>query len=652
MSILFRLFCLLFVLASPALAASPGGVSSWVETPQGKVRLIAATTGIGGPGGADEIRLGLQFSLLPGWKIYWRSPGEAGIPPSIDWTGSENLAGDAADFHWFWPTPQRFSFYGLQTVGYAGDVVLPINARAKAPSLPAHLRGRVDFLVCSDICVPQTAALALDLDAGTGEPGAEHHLLERFRSKVPGSGALHGFSLVSASRFAEGDKSFLRLVLRAEQAPWDAPDAFVHGDGSYDAPQLSLSEDGREATLTLEEFAPADPEHLSITIVDGERAFEAQAQVSPAGAPAPLSPLQPPSRTLLTILVFAVAGGLLLNVMPCVLPVLAIKALGIINLAEQDNRHVRLSFLASAAGIMVSFWLLALVAIGIKMAGIAVGWGIQFQQPAFLIFMIVILVLFAANLLGLFEIPLPGWLSGLTVERRTTLRSHFFSGMLATLLATPCSAPFLGTAVGFALARGSWEIIAVFTALGLGLGAPYLAMSLWPSLVYRLPRPGRWMLTVRRLLGLALLATALWLGTVLATQSGWWGKSSAESQPADGWVAFDPSAIPALVAAGKTVFVDVTADWCLTCKVNKTVVLEREEIQRRLKEPDVVRMRGDWTTPDAAISAYLNTFGRYGIPFNAVYGPGQPQGKALPELLSENAVLEALDTAALKNKKE
>lgn len=648
MGFLFRFFLILFALCPGVHAASPDAVSPWSQTPQGNVRLVSATTGIGGPHEPSEVRLGLEFDLLPGWKIYWHSPGEAGTPPQIDWQGSENVH----SFRWRWPAPERFTFFGLETVGYKGRIILPIDALADDPAQPVRLRARLSFLVCSDICVPQSATLSLDLDGGWGRPGAAYSELERFRALEPGDGVALGLSLTSAIRFEKDGKHFVRLTLRSRQDVWRTPDVFLEGPGSYGAPVVSLSEDGYDATLTIEDFLNLPSEGLSVTVVDGNRAFHARTDTVPLVAPPGPSvpdalPVPPADRTFVSILLLALTGGLILNVMPCVLPVLSLKALGILRLTEHDTSHVRLSFLVSAAGIMVSFWLLALTAITIKSAGIAVGWGIQFQQPAFLIFMIAILCFFSANLSGWFEIPLPSWIAGFSIDRRTTLSSHFFSGMLATLLATPCSAPFLGTAVGFALARGPSEILAVFTALGLGLSLPYLAMSLWPRLVYRLPRPGRWMLTVRRLLGAALLATAVWLGSVLGHQLGWFEKEDT----ADIWVPLDPPSIPKLVSEGNVVFVDVTADWCLTCKLNKVAVLERQTVRERLNDPAVIRMRGDWTQPDDMISAYLNSFGRYGIPFNAVYSRSHPSGAVLPELLTEAVVLDALDSALGLNKK-
>jgi suppressor for copper-sensitivity B len=333
---------------------------------------------------------------------------------------------------------------------------------------------------------------------------------------------------------------------------------------------------------------------------------------------------------------------------------------------------------------------LAAAMVGFKAAGIAVGWGVQFQQPLFLVFMVALVTVFACNLWGLVEVPLPSWLAGLGAKGdEKSLLGNFAIGAFATLLATPCSAPFLGTAIGFALAAGPLEIFAIFMALGIGLAAPYLAVAAAPRLAMGLPRPGRWMLVLRRVLGVALAATAAWLVSVLVTQIGGtaalavaglvvaaaaalWRLSApalrrvvpaallaaafivplvAATPPAASagdafWRDFDRGEIDPLVRGGSIVFVDVTADWCLTCKVNKELVIDAPSMRRRLEAPDVVAMRADWTRPSDAIAAYLRSFGRYGIPFNAVYGPGAPRGIALSEILTADRVLAALGAAA------
>jgi len=676
------------------------GASPWIRTDQTEVRLVSATTAVGE---TARVRLGLQFRLKPGWKIYWRRPGVAGFPPRIDWSGSRNLR----EARLRWPAPKRFSVLGLDTMGYSGEVVLPIDAALVERGQPLGLSGKLDYLTCSEICVPYTAKLALDVPAGSAGATQHAHLIERFDSQVPRDAASAGFA-IERTEIAPGPRGpTLRVEVRSPEL-LSAPDLFVEGPERVEflAPEVRLLEGGRRARFLLAATTLGDDPPvltdvpLTLTLIDGQLSMEETVRAV-AGAPVADGDL----ARLLVILGLALLGGLILNLMPCVLPVLSIKLLHLVGHGGGERHRVRRGFVASAAGIIASFALLAAVLSALKAAGLAIGWGIQFQQPVFLIAMTLVLTLFAANLWGLFEIRLPGAVTEAALhasdeaDHKSSLTGHFLTGAFATLLATPCSAPFLGTAVGFALSRGVLEIFAVFLALGVGLALPYLLIAAAPSIATRLPRPGRWMVVLKGVLGLALAATAAWLVTVLAAQTGaigalavaaamvvaigvlWlrhrlpegrrWAGSAAvvavaaiafilpgrlagqgEEAPvmeaASGpWRPFAPAAIPALVAEGEVVFVDVTADWCITCQANKKLVLNRGEVARRLGGKGVVAMRADWTRPSDEIAGYLASFDRYGIPFYAVYGPRAPTGLALPELLTSGIVLDALDGAAL-----
>ncbi|MEO3428398.1 protein-disulfide reductase DsbD domain-containing protein [Pelagibius sp. CAU 1746] len=686
-----------------ALAALPlvpqsgfGAASGWAEEEQGRLRLISAQQSLAGA----AVDLGLEFDLQPGWKIYWRTPGDAGLPPRADWSGSENLK--QAEIAW--PVPHRFSLFGLETFGYGDQIVLPVRAVAERPGEALKLRAKVDYLLCEDICIPYTADLSLDLPAGDGARAPQAFLIESFRGQVPGLGAERGLGITNVALRGSLERPLLQVTVRSEQ-PFQAPDLLVEGPPGFvfGVPEVSLSDGGRQATLnvaatTVLPDRVLEGKSVTVTVTDGLRGIEKEAV---ARFQTPPVPPAPDFATLAGLLGLALLGGLILNLMPCVLPVLSIKLLSVVQQGGREGGAVRLSFLASAAGVVFSFLVLASLLVGLKAAGLAVGWGIQFQQPLFLSALALVMTLFACNLLGFFEVPLPGFVGRLAAKGTgegadRSLLGNFATGVLATLLATPCSAPFLGTSVGFALSRGALEIYLIFTALGLGLALPYLLVAAAPRLVSWLPRPGHWMVTLRRILGLLLAATAVWLLSVLAAQVGlpaaaltgglllglglvlWQGRKlsprnglatsalaavlalAAFALPAglggglpDGpaprqatagdpaWRALDAAAIPGLVAEGRVVFVDVTADWCITCQVNKKLVLDSDGITALLTDPSVVRMRGDWTLPSEAISDYLAGFGRYGIPFNAVYGPGAPEGLALPELLSQEAVAAA-----------
>ncbi len=489
----------------------------------------------------------------------------------------------------------------------------------------------------------------------------------------------------------------LTVRLHSRDQAFAAPDLFVEGlaKGSPGRPEVALSQSAHSARITVPireaDTAGVIGKKLTLTLVDGARAAEFTATPSPAAAASG-------SKRLLPILVIALIGGLVLNAMPCVLPVLSLKLLSVASHAGAERQRVRLGLLMTALGVIASFGLIATALIAMKASGAAIGWGIQFQWPWFIAAMAALTTLFAASLWGWLPILLPRFAYEAAAEIRAErpYADAFLTGAFATLLATPCSAPFVGTAVGFALAQRPVEIAMVFAALGVGMAAPYLAVSAFPRLVRLLPRPGRWMNGLRLFLGLALAGTALWLLWVLSALSGapvaivtaaaltavvlllalksrnvipaalakLTGKVAAalvaaavlgpafagvaapdQSERTGRWEAFDAAQIPQLVEKGKIVFVDVTAAWCLTCKVNEAVVLDREPVAARLFGPGVIAMRGDWTRPDPALTRYLESFGRYGIPFNAVYGPGRPQGELLPELLTERAVERALNHA-------
>jgi suppressor for copper-sensitivity B len=413
-----------------------------------------------------------------------------------------------------------------------------------------------------------------------------------------------------------------------------------------------------------------------------------------------------PGRGLGMMLLLAALGGLILNAMPCVLPVLSLKVFGLVRSAGQGRSEVVRGALATAAGILASFWALALAAIAARAAGAAVGWGVQFQRPGFVAFLAVVVVLFCLNLWGLFEIPLPQRLARLGGSGpREGMAGHFASGLFATLMATPCSAPFLGTAVGFALAQEAPAILAIFTAVGLGMALPYLLLAAAPGTARLLPRPGAWMDTLRGILGFLLAAAAVWLFYVLASQvspervaavelgllalslflwlrhrrllSGgsrtgtrWIAEAgmvaavvltvgiaalspggrdprlAAESSAGlISWEPWNRARAESLAGAGRLVFVDVTADWCFTCKVNERLVLETPEVAGAFTEHGVVPMKADWTNKNDEIGKFLAEHGRYGIPFYLLYRPGE-EPRVFSELLSKEGLLEAVKTAS------
>jgi suppressor for copper-sensitivity B len=682
-------------LAAPAQAAEPHA-SDWAGiNSETQLRLISAAAGTGD---LEELRLGLQFR---------------GYPPEVDWSQSTGV--DDAEF--LWPAPVRFKIFGIEAVGYKEEVVFPLNVRLAQVGETVTLRARVTYLTCKDICIPGEETLVLDIPAGPAAATPFAAMIDRYWARVPVSAVSVGVSIEQAVFMPVEDGVSLRVAIMSDR-PLVEPDLFAEGPplAFFEDPQVRLSRDGRYAVITLLGIGATPDEVVASpmlgTLVTPDLAVEESFEPGLVDEFPPLPPeferalnaLNSSGGSLWAILGLALLGGLILNLMPCVLPVLSLKLLSVLGHGGRENADVRLGFLASVAGIVTSFMVLAAVLAALKVAGMSIGWGIQFQQPVFLAIMVVVVTLFACNLFGLFEITLPSRLNDLmtpgvgpTQRHHHSLGGHFLTGVFATLLATPCSAPFLGTAVGFAFARGTAEIFMVFGALGVGLSLPYLLVAAFPGMATRLPRPGKWMAGMKRFLGVLLAATGLWLVSVIAAEAGietatgiaiaalligvvlavrniegsrlghHAGKAAvllaavivaaplfAPAGADDGaravdnsvWRPFDQAEIRRLVADGKTVLVDVTADWCLTCQVNKAVVLNRDPIAALLESGEVVAMKADWTRPSQEIADYLASFGRYGIPFDAVYGPRAPGGVVLPEILVTDSVLAAFEEAA------
>ena len=683
-------FCFaLFVLSCLALGSARADdyASDWASTDQGAARLVVS------PGQDGNFRLGLDFKLQPGWKIYWRSPGDAGLPPTVDWAGTEN----AVIGNFAWPVPERFELSGLETFGYEGDVLLPATVTVPQAAGAVHLKAAVDFLTCRELCVPNDVTLDLALPAGLEGPGPYGDLIGRFQARVPDDGSRVGLMLQTAAVGGTGKSARLDLRLQATPAIAE-PDAIVEDASPVVFGRPTMGGGGLETHLILPVLDGADKlatlvgKPLTVTVIDRAAPADAPRAATVTLAATPLVDAGDGAADLVLVMAIAVLGGFILNFMPCVLPVLSIKLLALIGEAGHGRQRLRASFLATAAGILASFLAMAAALAAAKSAGLSIGWGVQFQEPVFLAALAALVTLFACNLMGWFEIQLPWWLAGRLQGGGASLAGSFFSGAFATLLATPCSAPFLGTAVGFALAGGPADILIIFACLGIGLALPYLVVAAVPSLARFLPRPGRWMLTLRRVLGLLLAGTALWLVWVLGEQAGPIAAGAVAAlglsatltlalghrlqhlgrvfalasavlllgmlaPPAflvqtgtaaaldAGWARFDPAAIGPAVARGQVVFVDVTASWCLTCQVNERLVLDKPDVKASLGASGIVAMRADWTRPDPAIAAFLKRYGRYGIPFNVVYGPGAPDGLPLSEVLTTTAVEAALAKA-------
>lgn len=705
----FFLLCLSLFFTVFPFAFAHAVSTAWQEEEQIRTRIVSAQDSFAQGG----FFLGVEQELKKGWKTYWRSPGAAGYPLRIDAQGSENLK----TLEILWPVPRRFAFSGLENFGYRDSVLFPVKVELEDPKKPLELQLLLSYLVCNEICIPYENRFSLHLSPGIAFDSLEAPLIQEALDKVPApyKGEQQGFDAVHLVK--RGQELWLKGTVQtatgadgdlAERSPgngflsrkddFSGFDIIVEGPPSFAFSPPHFNRLDRHKfvfDIAVENFEAdqttvLEGKQLLLTFVHEEgKSFERQI-VAHHGFDADTGRMDIgwlPSSAIFSFLVLAFFGGLILNIMPCVLPVLSLKFMVLVSRAGQDQLVVRRGFIVTAGGILVSFLLLALAAMSLKALGLSIGWGMQFQQPVFLVFMVFVLLFFALNLFGLFTIPSPSFVNDLAVEKTASrgYRSDFYTGVFATLLATPCSAPFLGTAVAFALSGSILDILVIFLALGLGMSLPYLVISAFPQLARVVPRPGGWMKAVKLLMGVALLGTSFWFVTVIYAQTGPWlvagllgfcllsllclclpvkgrwvfvallfvgamslaffaPSSETAERKEENWLTFDEDAILGLVAQGRVVFVNVTADWCITCQVNKRLVLDRRPIRRVFHDNNVVLMQADWTKPDEAIFAYLEANGRYGIPFNKVYGPQKPEGLDLPEILTQNQVLKAVNT--------
>lgn len=621
----------------------------------------------------------LTVELKPGWKTYWRSPGEGGVAPKISWP-------DGVTDSWSWPVPSRFDISGMTTQGYNDKVTIPITLDGVRGDT---LDGTLTLSTCSNVCLLTDYPLHLDFTQPVAE-GFRSAFAQAMRA-VPGTS---GVSADLSAWLSDGNL----VVTGTTDGKWDNPGIFFDPlEGDILPGEPVIKHDGNTLRVTVpvtdewgDKPASLKGKALSFVLTNGDRAQ--QTTMTVGTTPEETSVVDGIGKMVL----FALLGGLILNLMPCVLPVMGMKLNSILH-AGSDGRTIRLRFLATSAGIVTSFMLLAAMVTALKLAGASLGWGIQFQNPWFIGLMVAVTFLFALNLFGVFEMLLPSAAAGrLATAGGTGIGGSFCEGVFATLLATPCSAPFLGTAVAFALGAPLHALWLIFLMLGVGMSLPWLFVALVPKTALLLPKPGRWMNTLKVVLGLMMLASSFWLATLLSlhlgdrvTQvvllmlvavtlalfamkrqtasplfwlvvialSGFGGyqvrgllnappdASALNTAQAIPWQPLSEEAIVQALAQGKRVFVDISADWCVTCKVNEHRVLNQPEIVAALRQPDVVALRGDWSQPSALIAAFLAKRNRYAIPFNAVYGPGLPDGEFLSPLLDKRTLVITLNNA-------
>jgi len=697
------------LLVCAAAAAQPA--AAVVSTPQVRAELVAhAPEGVAA---GKPLWLGLKLEHQRDWHTYWKNPGDSGLPTTLEWTLPAGVTAGPIE----WPTPRRLPIGPLLNYGYDGTVLLPVALQVPADfaaeTLPVKLHA--EWLVCKDLCIPEAGDFVLELPARAATAG-HVALFEAARAALPRPGVG-----VQASAEVQGDALVVRVT--GLPASWtgralaffpetpgvlhNAAKPETRWSGAEWTARLALDPHRTEAPATLPAVLAADGLTAGLetsVAVKGPwpplpsaqaaaPAADARSATGPGAGAYAETPRQAPLGLGLA-LVLALGGGVLLNLMPCVFPVLSLKVLGFARHAA-DRRALLGGGLAYTAGVVVSFVALAALMLALRAGGEQIGWGFQLQSPWFVAALAVLFTLIGLNLAGVFELGsvLPGaWLAA---RARHPIADAVLTGVLAVAVASPCTAPFMGAALGLAVTLPAAQALAVFCALGLGMALPYLAASAWPALAARLPRPGPWMVHFKTLMAFAMFAAVVWLVWVLGQQVGvdgaatllgvlvavafaawalgstslgpvarrgfgaaalalvaaalFWALPSWQheavartSQAGERWQPWSGERVAQALAEGRPVFVDFTAAWCVTCQFNKRTTLGRDEVLDAFAGKRVLLLRADWTRRDAAISAELARLARSGVPVYALYAPGGGAPTLLSEILSVDEIKRAL----------
>ena len=651
--------------AGPAMALESASVTSERLT----ATLVSDTDSIAG----QPFKLALRLRMAPGWHTYWQNPGDAGAPAELTIMGAN--AGPIQ-----WPTPERIPGGPLMTYGYSNEILLPITVTPGA--VPARIEAFATWLVCERICVPEEGRFTLDLPAGTPGPSAEAPLFAAAEARAPRPSPFEARVGPDGTLSVQGAGLSGATVRDA----WFFPSAW--GAIEHAAPQTLSVRDGvvELALKTGSVFPAGKPLDGTLVLRDaGGQESYLQVSATPGPAAAPGVPLW---RTLL----LAFAGGLILNLMPCVFPVLAMKAVAVSRMSGQARGTVRAGAVFYTLGVLAAFTALAAALLAARAAGSAAGWGFQFQSPVFVAAMAWVMFAVGLNLSGVFDVGgrLAG--AGQGLAARDGHAGSFFTGLLAVLVATPCTAPFMGAAIAAALAAPAAVTLGVFMVMGLGLAAPYAVLAFAPGLARALPRPGAWMETLRGALAFPMYAAVAWLIWVLSLQAGpdgvlgavaglvllgfaAWSYGVAQrgggrigraaalvavvaalvllpglsgttpvatAQAAEGTEPFSATRLAALRAEGRPVFVNMTAAWCVSCLVNERVALAPAAVRRAFVDRNVAYLKGDWTRGDSEITAFLRSHARDGVPLYVFYPPSQA-AEVLPQILTEGTMLERLN---------
>ena len=649
--------------------------SEWAVGETSKLRLISPYS----QNSSKNITIGLEYQMQPGWKTYWKSPGDGGFAQNISWENSSNIS----DVKILWPTPIKFEILGLTSLGYQDNVTFPIEIEIENQFEDINLDLHVNYLICKEICIPGDARIFLDIPAGEKKINDNYFDVEQALSKLPEKDFSRTYLKNINANVLEGENlSTIRLQIESEKIFFN-PEIFLHTPFGLPVVQHTISYSANNKLITAEfdfnkKLISEDSFPLEVVLKDVNHNFEhlLSAQITKDISNSTMN-------TFIFYILISLLAGLILNVMPCVFPILSIKLMSVFTV---DQGTARVSFLTVALGIVSSFFLLGVCFLVLQYFNFSIAWGMQFQKPYFLIFITLIIFLFMMNMFGQFQINLPQNFSNIAFAGlgNKSFFKDFFNGFFATLMATPCSAPFVGTAITAAFTQNYITGMSIFLFMGIGMASPYLLIAQFPKLVNFLPKPGIWMIYVKYFLGLLLLATVVWLSNILlnffniyflvislfvllvityrrkfpffkntitiasiififfSTSLQIFQQHSSSAEEKD-WVSFFTVDIDQLVAQDKIIFLDITADWCATCQFNKINVLNSDNIIKQFKDNSVTLIRADWTKPNERVNLFLEKYDRFGIPFNAFFSKKFPDGILLSELLSEKEIVNAIN---------
>lgn len=584
----------------------------------------------------NDYLLGLEVNLLPKWKIYWKNPGDAGLPPEISWKNASNV--DSVSL--LYPMPKRFIFFDIQTFGYENEVVFPLEI--KLIDKEKKLSGFLDLnaQICSEICVPITQKFDLNKLNFIKEDTTSFKKIINYKNKIPKRVTKEQLDLVSINIH----KEVVSLKFK-NYAISSINDVIIEDENGFINYKPEILGNNDNLNIKFNKInKEINPQILKLTFLTNDIGYETTLDNLNDYL------LENPSvySLGLQIIFIAFVGGLILNFMPCVLPVLSLKMVQLVSYRTESVWVFRKKLLFNILGILTTFLLLSILAILIKSTGDYVGWGIQFQSPYFLVFMILLTCFFAFNLFGVFHYFLPSKVLSFLSYNKDGYLGDFVTGIFLTFLATPCTAPLVGTAIGFALSGNILEIFSILLVMGVGLSLPLILLLFFPSIIKIIPKPGNWLNTFKKIMGFLLLLTSIWLMSILyslliSTNP----LSNVKKEDYEiRWDIEKNLLYPSQLAKeGEIVFVDITADWCITCKVNKNLVLNNPEIVEMFSKNNVKFLQLDWTKPNDKIKEFLALKNRYGLPYNEIYSSSIPNGKILPEILSKKIVKEFIDMA-------